>query len=160
MNREIATMPSYRRTGGFTLIELVVTVAIVAILAAIAIPSYTSYVRQGRRVDAKNALLDMAALEERYFTVNNAYTTSAANLGYSTSASFPITVGSGYYNVIAPVVNAATTSPPAPASYQLEADVVAGSTQAKDTNCQKFFVNSQGAQWATPDTSPASCWQN
>jgi len=43
---------------GFTLIELVVTMVIIAILAAIAIPSYTSYVRKGRRTDAKSALLD------------------------------------------------------------------------------------------------------
>ena len=49
-----------QRKGGFTLIELMITVAIVAILAAIAYPSYTEYVRRAHRADIKTALLDDA----------------------------------------------------------------------------------------------------
>ncbi len=51
---------SSRPTGGFTLIELMVVVAIATILFAIAVPSYMTYVRQSRRVEAKTAVLDLA----------------------------------------------------------------------------------------------------
>ena len=58
---------------GFTLIELMVTVAIVAILSAIAYPAYTEYILKSRRTDAKNALLDLAARQERFYSLNNKY---------------------------------------------------------------------------------------
>jgi type IV pilus assembly protein PilE len=81
----------HRKSAGFTLVELVVAMVIAAILAAIAIPAYSSYVLQAHRTDAKTALLDLASLEERYFSVNNAYTNVASNLGYT---AFPQSVGS------------------------------------------------------------------
>jgi type II secretory pathway pseudopilin PulG len=55
---------------------MAVTMVIVAIIAAIAIPSYSNYALQAHRTDAKTALLDLASLEERYFSVNNTYTNS------------------------------------------------------------------------------------
>ena len=55
-------------TAGFTLIELMVTVAIVAILATIAATSYTSQVMKSRRTDARNVLLDLAGREEKIFS--------------------------------------------------------------------------------------------
>src|SRR5438132_12993393 len=62
---------------GFTLIELMVVVAIVTILFSIAIPSYMSYIRQSRRTEAKTAVLDLAGREERFLSTNpTAYTRS------------------------------------------------------------------------------------
>lgn len=58
---------------GFTLIELMITVAIVAILAAIAIPSYQDSVWKGKRAEAKAAILKALQAEERYYTQNNTY---------------------------------------------------------------------------------------
>jgi len=142
--------PTLRKSPGFTLIELVVTMVIVGILAAIAIPAYSSYVRQSRRTDAKTALLDLASLEERYFSVNNSYTATAANVGY---AAFPATVGSGYYTIAAPTVVGATTT--AAATYTLTATAIGD--QVNDTQCQTFTVTSAGVQSATPDPSN-SCW--
>lgn len=60
-------------TQGFTLIELMIVVAIVGILAAIAYPSYTEYVRRAARADAQGALTSLAAAMERWFSDNNTY---------------------------------------------------------------------------------------
>jgi type IV pilus assembly protein PilE len=65
-------------TSGFTLIELMIVVAIVGILASIALPSYTSYVLKTRRTDAQRELITYAQALERYYSVNGRYTTTAA----------------------------------------------------------------------------------
>lgn len=62
-----------RTTVGFTLIELMIVVAVVGILAAVAYPSYSDSVRKGRRGQAKADLMELAQLAERHRTVNNTY---------------------------------------------------------------------------------------
>jgi type IV pilus assembly protein PilE len=66
-------MKFQRRLRGFTLIELMVTVAVVSILAAIAIPSYGNYVRRGKVVEATSALADMRMKMEQYYQDNRTY---------------------------------------------------------------------------------------
>ena len=62
-----------KKPGGFTLIELMIVVAIVGILSAIAYPSYQEHVRKSQRADAQAVLLEAAQFMERYYTVNNTY---------------------------------------------------------------------------------------
>ncbi|MGV3741145.1 MAG: type IV pilin protein [Burkholderiaceae bacterium] len=69
--------PSYR-PHGFTLIELMVTVAIVAILAAVAIPSYQQYVIRGHRTAAQAQMMDIANRQQQYLLANRAYATKSA----------------------------------------------------------------------------------
>ena len=66
---------------GFTLIELMVVVAIASVLAAVAYPSYQAQVAKGRRADAKQALLDLAQKMERFYTERATYAGAALGNG-------------------------------------------------------------------------------
>lgn len=79
--------PSHSK--GFTLIELMITVAIVAILASVALPSYTQYVVRGRLADGQKILATYALAQEQYFQNNNRYATAAdgTTCGVSVSGS-------------------------------------------------------------------------
>jgi type IV pilus assembly protein PilE len=139
---------SWRKSSGFSLIELMVTVAIVAIVASIAYPSYTSQVRKSRRTEAKTALLDLAGREEKLYSTSNAYSNLLSDLGY-TGAGSTTTVGSGYYSV---TVSNVTAGPPA--TFQIRATPIGA--QASDADCTSFTVDQTGAQTSTGTS--ATCW--
>lgn len=90
---------SARRAGraGFTLIELMIAVAIVAILAAIAIPSYTGYVQRSRISEAINELATLRMRLEQYYQDNRNYgsTASACGVAAPSADAFDITCNNG-----------------------------------------------------------------
>jgi type IV pilus assembly protein PilE len=159
LNGSMHYRPRLRRHSGFTLIELIVAMVIAAILAAIAIPSYSTYILKSHRTEAKTALLDIASLEERFFSANNAYTKTPSDLGYTGPVDTAFTVGSGYYNVLVDKTDATapTTAAPAgiPATYILTATAISPQQQ-KDTSCLTFTLDSKGNQGPT---SAANCWK-
>jgi type IV pilus assembly protein PilE len=96
-------MDQLRNSGqrGFTLIELMITVAVIGILAAVAYPSYLDQVRKARRADAQAILLNIAARQQQMLLDTRAYvaTTSGLNISVPSSVqnayTISITVGAG-----------------------------------------------------------------
>jgi type IV pilus assembly protein PilE len=137
------------RSFGFSLLELMVTVAVISILATIAVTSYSSQVQKSRRTEAKSALLDLAGREERLFSTTNSYSGDELFLGYAT-VSTPMTnmdFGNRYYQLTA----AATAT-----TYTLTANPVGA--QAKDTACGSFILNQLGVQTVSGTSTAATCW--
>ena len=90
-----------KKSYGFTLIELMITVAIVGILAAIALPSYTQYIARGKRAEARAEILKAEGWLERFYSENNIYTSNAPtntiNAGFNSRfTSIPATGGANY----------------------------------------------------------------
>lgn len=143
---------TFARKRGFTLIELMITVAIVAILAAIAYPSYTQYVLRSHRTAAKTALHDMASRQERLFTTTNAYGTALAALGYPAGANVPVPDASNHYYDLS--IDPSTTA----TTYLLLA-APAGS-QLNDAECGTFTLDQLGNQGISGGTGTAqTCWK-
>jgi len=139
------------RMKGVTLIELMIVIVVVAILASIAIPSYRSYVLRTHRVEAKTALLNLAAAQEKHYLVNNTY---AANAALSTAPpaglGLPGTTENGWYTI---AINAASTT-----AFSATATATGGQTD--DDDCLTFTINAQGVRAATKNGGGAStvCW--
>ncbi|HMW47433.1 MAG TPA: type IV pilin protein [Cellvibrionaceae bacterium] len=137
-----------RKFLGFTLIEVLVTVAIVAILAAIAIPSYSQYLQKTRRTDAQEKLLDMAAQQERWFFNKNQYTDDVADVGGATSKD-------GYYTVTISNLGSKPYT-----KYTLTATPVTTKSQNNDSECTSFTIDNTGARHAFKGSTPKDdfCW--
>jgi type IV pilus assembly protein PilE len=132
-----------KRFGGFSLMELMVAVAIVAIIGAIAFPSYLGYMNQTRRSDGQTALLDLSNRMERYFTNNNTYVgATLATLG--ANATSP----EGFYTVS--ISNAGATT------YTLQA--VPQGAQTGDTTCGTLSIDQVGQKGETGTGTVQDCW--
>lgn len=134
--------------SGFTLIEILIVVAILGVLAAIALPAYENSVIRSNRAEAKSELLIVAADQERFFSSNNTYNTDATPL--ITTDGTTRTTENGFYQiaVAAGGTGSIATSFIATATPQ--------GNQTADV-CTTLTLSSTGARGATGSTVD-ECW--
>lgn len=130
-----------KNSAGFTLMELMIVVAIIGILAAIAYPSYTEYVLRSNRTEGQAMLNDAAARQERYYAQNNTYADTPAKLGYASTSS-----ANGLYVLSTPTGTAS--------AYTLLA-----TTQKTDAKCGNLGLDQAGAKSKTGTGSVSDCWK-
>lgn len=131
-------IPVARRHRGFTLIELMVCVAIVGILAAIAYPAYTKYLVKSNRSAAQAHLIDLAQAEAQYMADSRTYASTVKELGMTT----PAAVSAKY------TISIALADGP-PATYKITASPIVGGSQAADGD---LSIDSAG------NRTPGSKW--
>ena len=164
-NQPAHAMTIKAKQSGYTLIEILIVVAILGILAAIAIPSYRANVVRGNRSVALAGLLDVANRQEQYYLDNRIYTTDLTDLGFPAALEFDngglsaiayndnqtvvaAAAGDQIYFVQINAANATT--------YTLSA--VPQGAQAADAECATFALTSTGARSVSGTYSATDCW--
>ncbi len=140
--------PLLPRSRGFTLIEMMIVVAVIAILAAIALPAYTSYVTRSKLTDAFSKLSSMSLAMQQYYQDNRTY---LAARGGATTCPVP-TPAAQYFNLACENVTAST--------FTLEATPVAGlvaPSYTLDQDGNKVTVLPVPAGWNAP-SGGVQCW--
>ncbi len=140
----------HSRMTGFTLIELMIVVAIIGILASIAYPSYTEYVLRAKRGDAKAGLLSLQLAQEKYRANCKEYADVIGGTYDCGTATYTMGSGSstspdGYYNLS--IVSADGSS------YSLKADPI-----HTDATCNNLFINQDGTKTEDGTSDATSCW--
>jgi len=136
---------------GFTLIELMIVVAIIGILAAVAYPSYTEYVRRTHRAEIASLLLEQTQALERHYSRTGQYTNVAA-AGGNAAVNLSISAGNSYYTIATPVRDAQ--------AFTLSATPVATSVMKND-KCGVFTIDQKGKRDNTglaTGTASKDCW--
>ena len=130
------------RNQGFTLVELMIVVAIVGILASVAFPSYVESVRKSNRADAKSTMLQVASQEERYYTENNVYGTVTA-IG---NAASPVQSSSGKHNITVVTANANATY------------IITATPVTADSICGNLTLTNTGVTANSVGAAASLCW--
>lgn len=141
----------YRKcVAGFTLIELMITVAIVAILASIALPSYSSYIARARRADARTQLTQAAQFMQRFYSSNDSYSVDRG--GNDVVSAMPANLkrspadGSAIYQLNTTITTSGNyTATVSVSAYTLTMAPISGGPAANDS-CGMFTLTSAGVR--------------
>lgn len=136
------------RQRGFTLIELIITVAIVALLAKVAYPAYTKYVARANRSAAVSLVMSLASRQEQYNLDARQYASSLSDLG---AAVIPAEVARFY------TITLAADNTAAPPTYTITATPT-GSQATLDAQCGTLSINQTGAKTVSGAGPVGSCW--
>lgn len=137
-------MKSLNRVIGFTLVEVMIVVAIVGILASVAYPSCVSHVTQSNRAEAQRELVRIANLQEQYFVDQRAYTANMTQLGL---AADPYVTDTGNYHIDATLSDNNT-------KFTLTA-TAKGTQLSNDSSCSSITITETGKR----SGSSAYCWE-
>ncbi len=140
-----------KKSRGFTMIEMLIALAIMGIVAAVAIPSYRKSTQKANRSDAKISLTRLATLEERFYFRENNYTGNFADIVTGATANAALNSDSGYYTIVLTLTGSGT-------GWSMTATAL--SNQLLDTDCKTFTLTSTGAKTATTSANVATttCW--
>ena len=137
-----------QRASGFTLIELMITLAVIAILTAIAYPSYQAYLQRGVRSQGQQFLMDLAQRQEQYFLDQRQYATDLGVAAGQLNMQIPAEV-SKYYTLEQPfAVNNAATPP----TFTHKLTPIGGGLMANDGN---LIINNLQQRWREVDGNGA-----
>jgi len=136
-------VPGIRKTKGFTLIELMIVLAIAGIIASVALPAYTAYAIESRRLDGQVALRVAAQVMERCRTQTFTYKDCEDNVN--------TTSPDGYYDIT--YLDADITA----TKYKLTAKPVTTKSQANDAECTTLSLEQDGTTTAT-GSATTTCW--
>jgi type IV pilus assembly protein PilE len=129
-----------RKAAGFSLIELLIVMAIISIIAAIALPAYLKQIARGQRTSGQNFIMDLAQRDEQFFLDNKAYATTMAQLGY---AALPAEVAP-YYQL--PTINVVAAGANTTVGYNISM-VPAAKTRLAINNDGTLWVNNLGQRY-------------
>lgn len=134
--------------SGFTLIELMITVALVAVLAAVAYPAYTRHVARAQRSSAASFVMGLSSKQEQFNLDARRYATSLTDLN---ATAVPSEV-SRFYTVTLTANNAAT-----PPLYTITAAPI-GNQATTDAQCGALSIDQTGTKSVSGSATSASCW--